>query len=43
VTRWAAIVKLDLSDYANLQAFQKTVAARPAVKSAMKAQGLMAA
>jgi glutathione S-transferase len=43
VTRWAAIVKLDLSDYANLQAFQKTVAARPAVKAAMKAQGLMAA
>ena len=43
VTRWAAIVKLDLSGYANLQAFQKTVAARPAVKAAMKAQGLMAA
>jgi glutathione S-transferase len=43
VTRWAAIVKLDLSDYANLQAFQKTVAARPAVRVAMKAQGLMAA
>ena len=43
VTRWAAIVKLDLSDYANLQAFQKTVAARPAVKAAMKAQGLTAA
>jgi glutathione S-transferase len=43
VTRWAAIVKLDLSGYANLHAFQKTVAARPAVKAAMKAQGLMAA
>ena len=43
VTRWAAIVKLDLSGYANLQAFQKTVAARPAVKAAMKAQGLMTA
>ena len=43
VTRWAAIVKLDLSDHANLQAFQQTVAARPAVKAAMKAQGLVAA
>lgn len=43
VTRWAALVNLDLSDYANLQAFQKTVAARPAVKAAMKAQGLSAA
>jgi glutathione S-transferase len=42
VTRWAEIVKLDLSGYANLQAFQRTVAARPAVKAAMKAQGLMA-
>jgi glutathione S-transferase len=40
VTRWAALVSLNLSDYANLQAFQKTVAARPAVKAAMKAQGL---
>ena len=43
VTRWAAIVKLDLSDYPSLQTFQKTVAARPAVKAAMKSQGLVAA
>jgi glutathione S-transferase len=42
VTRWAEIVKLDLSGYPNLQAFQRAVAARPAVKAAMKAQGLMA-
>jgi glutathione S-transferase len=42
VTRWAAIVKLDLSGYANLKAFQKAVAARSAVQAAMKAQGLMA-
>jgi len=40
VTGWAAGVKLDLSDYANLQAFQKTVAARPAVQAAMEAEGL---
>jgi glutathione S-transferase len=40
VTGWAEIVKLDLSDYANLQAFQKTVAERPAVQAAMQAQGL---
>ena len=43
VTRWAEVVKLDLSDYANLQVFQKSVSARPAVRAAMKAQGLMAA
>ena len=41
VTRWAAALKLDLSDYANLAAFQKTVAARPAVQAAMKAEGLI--
>src|SRR5215510_2342091 len=43
VTRWADIVKLDLSDYANLRVFQKAVAARPAVKAAMNAQGLTTA
>ena len=41
VTRWAAAIKLDLSDYANLAAFQKAVAARPAVQAAMKAEGLI--
>jgi glutathione S-transferase len=41
VTRWSEAVKLDLSDYANLQAFQNTVAARPAVQAAMRAQGLI--
>ena len=41
VTRWAAIVKVDLSDYANLQAFQQRVAARPAVQAALKAEGLI--
>jgi glutathione S-transferase len=43
VTRWADIVDLDLSAYANLQAFQKAVVARPTVQAAMKAQGLTAA
>jgi glutathione S-transferase len=33
-------VKLDLSGFANLAAFQARVAARPAVKEAMKAEGL---
>ena len=41
VTNWASIVKIDLSGYANIQAFQKTVAARPAVQAAMKAEGLI--
>jgi glutathione S-transferase len=41
VTRWAHAVKLDLSDYANLQAFQKAVAERPGVQSALRAEGLL--
>jgi len=41
VTNWAAHVKLDLSEFANLAAFQKRVAARPAVQKAMKAEGLI--
>jgi glutathione S-transferase len=40
VTTWAPYVKLDLSRFANLAAFQARVAARPAVKEAMKAEGL---
>ena len=43
VTRWASSVKLDLSDYPNVQAFQKNVAARPAVRAAMQAEGLKVA
>ena len=39
VTRWAAGLGLDLADYANLQAFQKRVDARPAVRAAIEAQG----
>ena len=42
VTRWAHAVKLDLSEFANLRAFQERVAARPAVQAALKAEGLLA-
>jgi glutathione S-transferase len=41
VTNWAGHVKLDLSEFANIQAFQKRVAARPAVRQAMKEEGLI--
>ena len=41
VTNWAGFVKLDLSEFPKLQAFQKRVAARPAVQAAMKAEGLL--
>lgn len=41
VTNWAQHVKLDLSGYPNLQAFQKRVAGRPAVQQAMKEEGLI--
>jgi len=41
VTNWAGYVKLDLSAFPNLMAFQKRVAARPAVQAAMKAEGLV--
>ena len=41
VTNWAQYVKLDLSPFPNLQAFQKRVAARPKVQAAMKAEGLL--
>ncbi len=40
VTNWAAYVKLDLSDFPNLLAFQARVSARPAVKAALEAEGL---
>lgn len=43
VVNWAGLHKLDLSAYPKLQAFQARVAARPAVKAAMRAEGLIAA
>ena len=41
VTNWAQYVKLDLTGFPNLLAFQKRVAARPAVQQAMKEEGLI--
>ena len=41
VTNWAGVVKLDLSAFPNLRAFQERIAARPAVKAAMSAEGLL--
>jgi glutathione S-transferase len=40
VTTWAAYVKLDLSGFPNLLAFQARVATRPAVHQALVAEGL---
>ena len=42
VTNWARMLKIDLSAFPNLLAFQKRVAERPAVQSAMRAEGLIA-
>lgn len=41
VTSWAGHVKFDLSAFPNLRAFQERIGARPAVKAAMKAEGLI--
>jgi glutathione S-transferase len=41
ITNWAKAVGLDLSDYTDLQSFLKRVAERPAVREAMKAEGLI--
>ena len=41
VTRWAGFVKLDLSGFPNLLAFQKRVEARPAVQKALKEEGII--
>jgi glutathione S-transferase len=41
VTNWAGTVKFDLSPFPNLRAFQERIAARPAVKAAMRAEGLI--
>jgi glutathione S-transferase len=40
VTRWAEFVHLDLSGFPALLAFQRRVAARPAVEAALSAEGL---
>jgi glutathione S-transferase len=41
VTNWAGHVKLDLSGFPNLLAFQARVAARPAVQATLVAEGLL--
>jgi glutathione S-transferase len=41
VTRWAAAVKLDLTPFPHLVAFQRTVSERPAVQAALAAEGLL--
>ena len=43
VTNWSKFLKLDLSEFPNLMAFQERVAARPAVRAAMTAEGLIKA
>lgn len=43
VTRWAEYVKLDLTAFPALLAFQQRVAARPAVQAALSAEGLLTA
>lgn len=41
VTNWAGKVQFDLSPFPGVRAFQERVAARPAVKAAMQAEGLI--
>jgi glutathione S-transferase len=41
VTNWARIVKVDLTPYANVLAFQERVRHRPHVVEAMKAEGII--
>jgi len=43
LTRWADSVKLEMSAFPNLLAFQSRIAARPAVQAAMKGEQLAAA
>jgi glutathione S-transferase len=41
VLRWAPFVQLDIGDLAHVQTFLSDVAARPAVRDAMRAEGLL--
>lgn len=41
VTNWAGMLKVDLSAFGNVQAFQQRVAQRPAVQAALVAEGLV--
>jgi glutathione S-transferase len=41
VTNWARAVKLDLTEFPALSAYQQRIAQRPAVQAALKAEGLV--
>ncbi|AND68076.1 glutathione transferase [Dyella thiooxydans] len=41
VTHWSRVIKLDLSEFPALLAFQKRIAERPAVQAAMREEGLV--
>jgi glutathione S-transferase len=41
VVNWSGFVGIDLAKYPNLSAYQKRIAARPKVREAMKAEGLI--
>ena len=41
VSRWCGVMKIDLSSMANLVAFQHRMLERPAVREALKAEGLL--
>jgi glutathione S-transferase len=41
VLGWARFIKLDIADLSNLQAFMARVAERPAVREAMRVEGLL--
>lgn len=43
VTRWASVLKIDLSEFPQLLEFQKRVTARPAVQAALAAEGIKTA
>jgi glutathione S-transferase len=43
VTNWSNVLKIDLSAFPNVMAFQGRVAARPAVQAALVAEGLVKA
>lgn len=43
VTNWSNSLKIDLSDFPNVMALQKRIAARPAVQASLVAEGLVKA
>ena len=43
VLNWASMLDVDLKPYPNIRAFMERIAARPKVKEAMRAEGLLKA